>query len=239
MNEHDKSLGHLFHEMFHEIVHLDGRLWSTVKALLLARGELTLAHWNGRRGSCIGPVRWFLTAIALNYLALFSGPLDMRTLERYDRSGLVRKKIESSAKKRNLPVPVIEAELSRVLQRVYSIGQYLSPFALAAWLWLLFRKQYPYYTDHLIAALHCYSFFLLAGAVATPISQKLSGQAGNVATAYFTVPILFLYLLVAVRALYGRGVAKVFGAVTVWAVSFVLIIATMAIGIGITIRMIA
>lgn len=78
MNEHDKSLGHLFHEMFHEIVHLDGRLWSTVKALLLARGELTLAHWNGRRGSCIGPVRWFLTAIALNYLALFSGPLDMR-----------------------------------------------------------------------------------------------------------------------------------------------------------------
>ncbi len=236
MNEHDKSLGHFFHEMFHEIVHLDGRLGSTVKALLFAPGTLTLAHWKGRRGSFIGPVRLFLTAIALNYLALFSGPLDMRTLEGYDRSGLVRENIENSAKKRNLPVQVIEAELSRSLQKVYSIGQYLCPFALALWLWLLFRKQQPFYTDHLIAALHCYSFFFLVGAVATPISQWLSGSGANPKSAYVTVPIMFLYWLLTVRTLYGRGVAKLFKAITVWGLSYVLIIATMAIGIGLTVR---
>jgi hypothetical protein len=239
MNEHDKSLGHFFHELFHEIVHLDGRLWSTVKALLLAPGTLTLAHWQGRRGSHIGPVRLFLTAIALNYLALFNGPLDMRNLETYDRSGLVRKKVEDSAKKRNLPVPVIEAELSRSLQKVYSIGQYFCPFALAVWLWLLFRKQRPYYTDHLIAALHCYSFFFLAGAVATPVAQWLFGTGANPKSAYVTVPILFVYWLLTVRTLYGRGVAKLFSAVTVWAWSYVLIMATMAIGIGLTVRAIS
>jgi Protein of unknown function (DUF3667) len=236
MHEHDKSLGHFFHKLFHEIVHLDGRLWRTVQALLFAPGTLTLAHWHGRRGAYIGPLRLFLTAIALNYLALSTGPLDMRTIERFDGGGVFQKNIENYAKKRGLPVPVVEADLSKTLQKVYSIGQYLCPFALALWLWLLFRKQHPYYTDHLIAALHGYSFFFLVGAIAAPVSHWLTGNAANGKSPFFTVPIMFIYWLLTVRTLYGRGIANLFRAISIWALGYVLIIATMMVGIGLTIR---
>lgn len=229
--EHDKSLGHLFHEIFHEIVHLDGRLWWTLKALLGRPGLLTAEYWAGRRGKMIGPFRLFLTCIALNYLALSNGPVNMQFLERQNEGGAVfRRQVEKAAARRGQPVASIEGEASRLMQKTYSLGQYLVPLAMGGLLWLFWRRQTPYYTDHLIAAVHGFSFFFLLGAVATPIGMWLS-KGGSTQSAYVTMPLTLLYWTLTVRRLYGQSLGNFFRGLAVWAFGYLLLFATISAGV--------
>jgi hypothetical protein len=57
----DPSLHDLVHEATHELLHLDGKILATLKALLFSPGRLTLEHFAGRRARYIGPIRLYLT----------------------------------------------------------------------------------------------------------------------------------------------------------------------------------
>lgn len=69
-NHHDLTMGHLAHETFHELVHLDSKLFRTLRDLVTRPGELTAAYFAGRKTRYIGPLRLFLTFFALQFLAL-------------------------------------------------------------------------------------------------------------------------------------------------------------------------
>jgi hypothetical protein len=49
------------HEWLHEILHLDGKIFQTLRTLFLAPGALTAEHNRGHRASYIGPLRLYLT----------------------------------------------------------------------------------------------------------------------------------------------------------------------------------
>jgi hypothetical protein len=49
------------HEWLHEVLHLDGKIFQTLRTLFLAPGALTAEHNRGRRASYIGPLRLYLT----------------------------------------------------------------------------------------------------------------------------------------------------------------------------------
>jgi hypothetical protein len=49
------------HELFHELLHLDGRLFQSIRWLFTRPGFLTREHIEGRRASYAAPMRLYLT----------------------------------------------------------------------------------------------------------------------------------------------------------------------------------
>lgn len=62
----------LVSEFVGELTSLDGKLWRSMRTLLLRPGELTLAFFEGRRVAYLSPVKLYLTCSLLGFLA---GPL--------------------------------------------------------------------------------------------------------------------------------------------------------------------
>jgi hypothetical protein len=78
---HPATLGHLLHEGTHELLHVDGKVFRTAKALFLEPGRLTEEYWASRRAGWIGPIRVFLIAAAAMVLFVPGiGPMNLQTL---------------------------------------------------------------------------------------------------------------------------------------------------------------
>ncbi|WP_312511360.1 DUF3667 domain-containing protein [Massilia sp.] len=58
---HPPSAGEFLHEFVGHYVALEGKLWQTLRALVLAPGRLTLDHLRGRRVPFVNPLRLYLT----------------------------------------------------------------------------------------------------------------------------------------------------------------------------------
>ena len=81
--EHLDSIWHLIRHFFDDITHYDGKLWKTVKPMLIKPGFLTQEYMRGRRASYLHPVRMF---IFLNFIFLFvllSMPSDKGKMKGY------------------------------------------------------------------------------------------------------------------------------------------------------------
>src|SRR4249920_3566887 len=50
-HEGDLALRHLLHDAVHDLTHLDGKIWRTIRALLVEPGRLTKEYWEGRRST--------------------------------------------------------------------------------------------------------------------------------------------------------------------------------------------
>ena len=66
----DPTVHDLFHELQHEFLHLDGKIFNTFRLLLFFPGRLSAEFLSGRRARFIGPVRLYLTASLLFFLVL-------------------------------------------------------------------------------------------------------------------------------------------------------------------------
>jgi len=64
----DPSLLDLFHETVHEFLHLDGKIFETLKALLFFPGRLSADFLAGKRARFIGPIRLYLTMSLLFFV---------------------------------------------------------------------------------------------------------------------------------------------------------------------------
>lgn len=193
VHEGDLSLPHLTHDFLHEFTHLDGKIWRTLRALLLQPGLLTSEYWAGRRGLWIRPLRLFLVISALTlFLApALTGPLGLRTSVTPQGDYIVGASTRPGA----VATP-IDQELSHRISRIYLTSRYLSLAVLAATMWLAYRRRQPLYGAHLIAAMNFYSFgYLVSGALAWigPVSQ-------------IAIPFcLFVYLVLSLRRIYAQG----------------------------------
>ena len=65
----DESLAAFLREQFHEVTSADGKLWRTVKALVVP-GKLTEEYLSGRRGLYVRPIRIFLVFNVVLFFAL-------------------------------------------------------------------------------------------------------------------------------------------------------------------------
>ena len=106
------TVGHFVtHTMAHEMLHLDGKMWRTLRLLFFRPGFLAAEYAAGRRRPYVNPVRIFLIAIVAYALltrggmnaSLFIGPVVLsvapasapkgssvaETVERIDRYGLL------------------------------------------------------------------------------------------------------------------------------------------------------
>ncbi len=98
---HPATVGHLFHDLTHELLHVDGKIWRTARSLFTRPGELTAEYWAGRRARWIGPFRVFLIAAAAVVLFVPGiGPMNLRTLVQRKADGGLDLSIGSAVERR-------------------------------------------------------------------------------------------------------------------------------------------
>lgn len=62
-----RTLGHMFEETLHGVLHFDGRFWRTLPKLVLRPGTLTHDHIVGRRARYVSPLAAFLFTVFLMF----------------------------------------------------------------------------------------------------------------------------------------------------------------------------
>jgi hypothetical protein len=180
-SEHDgqsPSVGHFFHDLVHEFVHVDGKIFATLKALFFQPGKLTAEYWAGRVNSWVRPIRLFLVIAAIHLLISNGvGPMNFAVqLERGSKGDLsvsIHNNLEQiSSRKGQTPVPEDQRrEFFEKFEKVYDTIRYFSVLLFALGSWLLYRRQQPYFASHLIAGLHFYSFWYSIAVLASLLER--------------------------------------------------------------------
>lgn len=58
-----RTIGAIWHEILHGVVHFEGRLWNTLPMLALRPGELTRRYIHGERAHFVSPMAMFLFSV--------------------------------------------------------------------------------------------------------------------------------------------------------------------------------
>src|SRR4051794_3602675 len=103
---HDLSVAHFAHEVVHEFVHLDSKLFRTLRDIVIKPGLVTEEYFAGRKSRYIAPLRLFLTLFALQFVAFtFYQPAAIYTVasfKKIDTEGALTKLINKRAVKLHL-----------------------------------------------------------------------------------------------------------------------------------------
>jgi len=210
-SHHDYKMSHVAGHAVHELVHLDSKLFITLRYLVMRPGFLTAEYFAGRKTRYIAPLRLFLTLFFLSFLISTAyKPLSIYSaanLARLDKKGAVGKLMDKVAAKKKLTREEVAEKVDQKWHAAVSSLQLLNVVLIAAILGLAYIGSKRYFAEHLVFAMHFLSF----GAVVTIVSWPLrffarlgttEGEILNVITSL----ILITWLVMAMRLFYGvRG----------------------------------
>jgi len=210
---HDLSVGHFAHDVVHEFVHLDSKLFRTLRDLVAKPGFLTAEYFAGRKSRYIAPLRLFLTLFALQFLAFtFYQPAaiySVKSFERFDNGGLLTRLVEKRALRHHLTREEFEERLDERWHKNYSLLQLMNIAGLALVLKVLHPRRYL--AEHLVFAAHFLAFaYIVALVVDWPIYAVAGFHPGPTqkAVAAVTIGIALVYLFLAQRRFYGNSRAS-------------------------------
>lgn len=215
------SLHDLRHDVTHEILHVDGRIFRSVQKLLFSPGFLTVEQCQGRRARWISPLRLYLV-FSLVYFAVASfGGKNVRV----DVRGTDQ---ETGAELRRLGFQN-EEELQKTVRHAQAKWAPRVMFVLVplcAWLvHVVCRRAGRNYPQHLYFALHVHAALFAAGAVAA--AAELTGN-GFVERAFELLVVVYglVYIVLAFKAAYGGSIGRaVLRAAVVGAIYYVAVLA--------------
>jgi len=75
-----RSMWKLIAEVFEGLLHVDGRVWTTLPSLFAAPGRLTRAYLDGRRAPQIPPLRLFLVVLLVVFVSGSLGGVSQKAL---------------------------------------------------------------------------------------------------------------------------------------------------------------
>ncbi|MEA2337424.1 MAG: hypothetical protein QOE82_1431 [Thermoanaerobaculia bacterium] len=219
---HDLSVGHFAHDVVHEFVHLDSKLFRTLRDIVTKPGFLTEEYFAGRKSRYIAPLRLFLTLFALQFLAFTAyRPAALYTVgsfERFDKAGALTRLIEKRAVKLHLTREELEQRLDERWHKNYSLLQLFNILGVALVLKVLYRKRYL--AEHLVFAAHFLAFsYIVALVINWPVYAITGFRPGPLqqALSAITIGIALVYLFFAQRRFYSGGSALiVFKTVLLW-----------------------
>ncbi len=186
VHDADRRLGHLLRQAFAVLSDVDGRLWGSLRALFFQPGRLSRDYLDGRRRRWMSPVALFLLANVL-YFVLPVGvtdfnlslrdqigqPLHGAMVERMVNARIEHKNRESLARWSRLPEdsrpaaprPVLLGDVADAYEaRAGDVGKTLVILhvpLLALGLWLCFHRRRRYFAEHVVVALHQFTFLLI------------------------------------------------------------------------------
>lgn len=215
IDHHDLTAKHFFGHFFHEIVHLDSKIFRTLYALLFRPGLLTVEHLEGRQGRFINPIRLFLTVTAVFFL-FFWGPM-MNVTKARDvmvaqlRQPPLAQRIEKKGMDVAKAAEIVEARYAKVL----TFGKFLHFPGLALWLVILFRRSGKFFVEHLVFALHYTAFSYSLAIPLVLVGFGLNALAGQFISVPLLIPVLSIllslgYLFFALKNVYGESSRRTF-----------------------------
>lgn len=232
-SHHDYAIKHVAGHAFHELVHLDSKLFITLRLLVTKPGFLTAEYFAGRKTRYISPLRLFLTLFFLSFLVSTAyKPMSIYSasnMARMDKKGAIGALMDRVAKRKNMTREQVAERIDQKWHAAVSSLQLLNVVLLASVLALAFLRSKHYFAEHLVFAMHYLSFGGLLTIVSWPLRfwAGLGTTAGSVVNVLMTL-IVFGYLTLAIRRFYGvagkRLVLKtIVAAAGIWIVTVLLI----------------
>jgi hypothetical protein len=213
----------LVHTVAHELLHVDGALWRTLRLLFVRPGRLSLEYAAGRRRPYVNPFRLLLIAIVAYALMTSSGlivtltlgPVTMSlappavrrtlpvetTIEQVDRFGLLRPQF--AAKQERLTSEAARALFHDRLRAFAQPVSFANVLLLAATLHLIFHWRRRRFLEHAAFSMHVVSFVLLSS-VTLLLTVRFGFWLGGYVFALMNLIALwqFAYVAVAIRRFY-------------------------------------
>jgi hypothetical protein len=191
------------HELTHELLHFDGKIFRSLRLLLTRPGFLTREIFAGRRASYISPIRLYLLASVVAFAIGAFGTLDQANLQYIPEAG------DSEATIRQGEAQLEAAE--RAFNTAMNVWLPRAMFVLVplfAALVMLFRRGSGLtYPQHLYFALHVHA----AGFFAYALDSLFEAVAvlGFAASAMDVATELYMlgYFFVAFRRVYETTIA--------------------------------
>ncbi len=186
VREADRRLGHLLRQALAVATDLDGRFWSSLRALFFRPGLLSRDYLDGRRRRWMPPMALFLLANVLYFVlptgvtdfnlplhsqvrqpfhgAMAQGLLDAR-IEQLNRDSRERWSRLPEASRPPAPRPVLPADIAEAYDaRAGDVGKALIIVhvpVLALGLWACFFRRRRYFAEHVVVAMHQFTALLL------------------------------------------------------------------------------
>jgi hypothetical protein len=237
IDPHRQTVRHFVtHTVLHELLHLDGKIWRTLRHLLFNPGFLTQEYCAGRRRRYINPVRLLITAIithalltqtgfvvtiSLGYLVLSIAPAAApqgasiaETIDRIDRFGVLKKVLD----KQNTADVTSATARDKFHARLKAFAQPLS-FAnvllLALALFAVFHRKRPFFVEHGVFSMHLMSFVLFSGLGALPAvwffdDDRTFAQIAGFMSVFGVIVWQFVYLTASIRRFYFASEPRTF-----------------------------
>jgi hypothetical protein len=235
-DDHHFSWSHARHDAMHEFLHLDGKIFQTLWLLFRRPGFLTGEYWEGRKRLYIRPLRLYIVIAALHLFTLFSFVYRADSMVAHGPQG---KTLEAMLNRQSARMHITPEQLKGLidsnLKKAYSVLQYASVLGFSLVPWILYRRQRPYYLQHLIFSLHVFCFYFALSGLAAPLLGSynwLRSPLPLVTLAYLYFALRFLYQERVVVAL-GKAIVL---RLTLFAAEALAIALAMAISIFLSLR---
>ena len=199
IHDGDLSLAHAWHHVLHDALHLDGRLFATLKVLLTRPGQLTLDFVAGRRARHLGPLGLFLSLGTLYFMFAsnwLGATLDLSYFMKQIKDPQVKVFIEQKAAAAGMTVEAYLHSRNESFHKVYKAAHMTAVLLGGVWLSLLFRTPRRYLAEHMVFVLHTGSFGFL-------LSLAGSWAAGWRGHTLVLLVIGLAYFVLAARRVYG------------------------------------
>lgn len=166
------GLHDFFHELTHEFLHLDGKVFRTMKTLVFRPGALTREFVEGKRARYISPIRLYLTwsVVFFSLMLIFGETTKWKyTVNPQGKSAPGVEASTGSAFEKRLAEGAEAAnrdpgKTGEAIVHAWPKAMFiLMPF-FAAVVMLLYRKAQRFYIPHLYYSihLHAFAFFVLS-----------------------------------------------------------------------------
>jgi hypothetical protein len=254
----------LVHTVAQELLHVDGKLWRTLRLLFARPGRLSLEYAAGRRRPYLNPFRLLLIAIITYTLMTASGfgvtlnfgplvvsiappsiqrgrPVD-DVIRQVDVYGLLQR--QTAAKQQALAAAGARERFNDRLAAFVQPASFTNVILLAAVLHLAFRRQRRRFLEHAAFSMHVFSFVLLSSVmlfVAFRMRDWL--PIGFFLTIGLFALWQFVYLAVAIRRFYltargwGSRLLSVAAALLIYLLNTVFITAVQVVGAAVALAL--
>lgn len=209
---HDLSVKHLAHDLVHELAHVDSKLFTTLRDLVVRPGFLPGQYFAGRKSRYIPPLRLFLTLFAIQFLAFtFYRPAaiySVAAMKQFDTRGSLNTLLERKAKKLHVSQEELETRIDERWHKNLSLLQLANIAGVAIVLQILHRRRY--FAEHLVFAAYFLSFTYLEALVFWPVYAVYGFHPGVLQRVMsgLTIAIALVYMFIAQRRFYGGGNGK-------------------------------
>lgn len=209
---HDLSLRHFAHELFEELVHVDSKLFTTLRNLIARPGFLPAEYFAGRKTRYIPPLRLYLAIFAIQFVAFsFYAPAarySVTALKRFDTRGDLTQLLGRHAKKLHTSEQEYEAKIDERWHKNLSLLELANILGVAVVLKILHHRRF--FAEHLVFSAYLLSFVYIVALVFWPVYATFGFHPGPLQRTMtgITIAIVLVYLFFAQRRFYGGGNAK-------------------------------